>query len=126
MKINIGSRIAFVGETGSGKTTTANLLLQLLKPTKGNLLLDDLPLKHEDIKIWQNNCAYVQQSFYLPSSSILENIAFATDKKKINTDEVWQAIESAKLKELVEGLPYGLDTNIGESELNYLEDKDKE
>ena len=61
------------------------------------------------------NCAYVQQSFYLPSSSILENIAFATDKKKINTDEVWQAIESAKLKELVEGLPYGLDTNIGES-----------
>ncbi len=115
LKINIGSRIAFVGETGSGKTTTANLLLQLLKPTKGNLLLDDLPLKHEDIKIWQNNCAYVQQSFYLPSSSILENIAFATDKKKINTDEVWQAIESAKLKELVEGLPYGLDTNIGES-----------
>ena len=115
LQINVGSRIAFVGETGSGKTTTANLLLQLLKPTKGNLLLDDLPLKHEDIKKWQNNCAYVQQSFYLPSSSILENIAFAIDKKKINTDEVWQAIESAKLKELVESLPYGLDTNIGDS-----------
>ena len=61
------------------------------------------------------NCAYVQQSFYLPSSSILENIAFAIDKGKINTDEVWQALESAKLKELVESLPYGLDTNIGDS-----------
>ena len=57
----------------------------------------------------------MQQSFYLPSSSILENIAFAIDKKKIDIDEVWQAIESAKLKELVESLPYGLDTNIGDS-----------
>ena len=82
MQINVGSRIAFVGATGSGKTTTANLLLQLLKPTKGNLLLDDLPLNSRDIKRWQNNCAYVQQSFYLPSSSILENIAFAIDKEK--------------------------------------------
>ena len=115
LQINVGSRIAFVGATGSGKTTTANLLLQLLKPTKGNLLLDDLPLNSRDIKRWQNNCAYVQQSFYLPSSSILENIAFAIDKEKINTDEVWHALESAKLKELVENLPHGLDTNIGES-----------
>ncbi len=115
LKINVGSKIAFVGGTGSGKTTTANLLLQLLKPSKGNLLLDDLPLKQEDLKKWQNNCAYVQQSFHLNNSSILENIAFATDRGQINIDEVWKAIESAKLKEYVESLPNALDTNIGES-----------
>ena len=115
LKINVGSKIAFVGGTGSGKTTTANLLLQLLKPNKGNLLLDDLPLKQEDLKKWQNNCAYVQQTFHLTNSSILENIAFATDRGQINIDEVWKALESAKLKEYVESLPNALDTNIGES-----------
>ena len=61
------------------------------------------------------NCAYVQQSFYLPSSSILENIAFAKDKNQIDIEDVWKAINSAKLKEIVENLPYGLNTNIGES-----------
>ena len=115
LKINVGSKIAFVGGTGSGKTTTANLLLQLLKPNKGNLLLDNLPLKQEDLKKWQNNCAYVQQSFHLNDSSILENIAFATDRGQIDIDDVWKAIESAKLKEYVESLPNALDTNIGES-----------
>ena len=60
-----GELTVLTGSTGSGKTTTANLLLQLLKPSKGNLLLDDLPLKQEDLKKWQNNCAYVQQSFHL-------------------------------------------------------------
>ena len=115
LKIDVGSRIAFVGGTGSGKTTTANLLLQLLQPTKGNLLLDDLPLNKKHIKEWQINCAYVQQSFYLPSSSILENVAFAKDKDQINLIDVWKAIDSAKLKEIVENLPYGLDTNIGDS-----------
>ena len=115
LKINVGSRIAFVGGTGSGKTTTANLLLQLLQPTQGNLLLDNLPLNKKHIKEWQNNCAYVQQSFYLPSSSILANIAFAKDKDQINIMDVWKAIDSAKLKEIVENLPYGLDTNIGDS-----------
>ena len=115
LEINVGSKISFVGETGSGKTTTVNLLLQLLKPTKGNLLLDDLPLKQNEIRGWQNNCAYVQQSFYLTNSTILENIAFAIDREKINIHEVWKAIESAKLKEYVESLPNALDTNIGDS-----------
>jgi len=114
LKIEVGSRIAFVGRTGSGKTTVANLLLQLLRPTEGNLLLDDLPLKEKYIKQWQNNCAYVQQSFYLPSSSILENLAFAKDKEQIILEDVWKAIESARLTELVKNLPDGLDTNIGE------------
>ena len=115
LNIEIGSRVAFVGPTGSGKTTTANLILQLLKPIEGKLLLDDLPLESENIDYWQSNCAYVQQSFYLPSSSILENVAFAIDKEQINLDSVWRAIEFAKLRELVESLPKGLKTNIGES-----------
>ena len=57
LNIKIGSKIAFVGTTGSGKTTTTNLLLQLLKPQKGKLLLDDNPIKEKEIRTWQRNCA---------------------------------------------------------------------
>lgn len=115
ININIGSKIAFVGSTGSGKTTTANLLLKLIEPEKGNLLLDNKILSKNNSKEWQNNCAYVQQNFYLNSSTILQNIAFAVDEKNINIDEVWDAIESAKLKTLIESLPNGLNTTIGEN-----------
>ena len=115
INISIGSKIAFVGSTGSGKTTTANLLLKLIEPEKGNLLLDNKILPKNYIKDWQNNCAYVQQNFYLNSSTILQNIAFAIDDKNINIDEVWYAIESAQLKPLIESLPKGLNTTIGEN-----------
>ena len=115
LKIDIGSKIAFVGTTGSGKTTTANLLLQLLKPQKGKLLLDENPIDQREIRIWQRNCAYVAQNFYLNNSTILENVAFAKDLKEIKRDDVWQSLESAKLKELVETLPKGLNTAIGEN-----------
>ena len=115
INIKIGSKIAFVGTTGSGKTTTANLLLQLLKPQKGKLLLDDKPIKEKEIRTWQRNCAYVAQNFHLNNSTILENVAFAKDLKEIKRDDVWKSLESAKLKELVETLPKGLNTAIGEN-----------
>lgn len=115
LNIKIGSKIAFVGTTGSGKTTTANLLLQLLKPQKGRLLLDNIPINEREIRIWQRNCAYVTQNFYLNNTTILENVAFAKDLKDIKKDNVWKALESAKLKELVETLPKGLNTLVGEN-----------
>ena len=115
INIKIGSKIAFVGTTGSGKTTTANLLLQLLKPQKGRLLLDDNPINEREIRIWQRNCAYVAQNFYLNNSTILENVAFAKDLKEIKRNDVWKALESAKLKDLVETLPKGLNSGVGEN-----------
>jgi len=113
--IKIGSKVAFVGTTGSGKTTTANLLLQLLKPQKGGLLLDEIPLKERDIRIWQKNCAYVAQNFYLNNSTILENVAFAKDIKDIKKDDIWKSLESAKLNDLIKTLPKGLNTPIGQN-----------
>ncbi len=115
LEIEIGKKIAFVGSTGSGKSTTANILLQLLKQQKGNLLLDGQPLAQENINKWQINCAYVPQTFYLNNSTILENIAFAKEKREINIEEVIKALEKAKLKDLVENLPNGLETFIGEN-----------
>ena len=115
LEIEIGKRIAFVGSTGSGKTTTANILLQLLKQKRGKLLLDGKPLAKENTNKWQINCAYVPQTFYLKNSTILENIAFAKEKREINIKEVMKALEKAKLKDLVENLPDGVETFIGEN-----------
>ena len=117
LKIKTGSRIAFVGSTGSGKTTTANLILQLLLPQKGNLLLDNKLLLKEDVKKWQYNCAYVPQTFYLNNCTILENIAFASDLNEVNLDAVWESLESAKLTEFVKNMPKSIYTNINENGL---------
>ena len=115
LTIKTGTRVAFVGTTGSGKTTTANLILQLLLPQKGNLLLDNKSLLKGDIKKWQYNCAYVPQSFYLNNCTILENIAFASDKNEVNLDAIWQSLESAKLTEFVKKMPKNIYTQIGEN-----------
>lgn len=69
--IPVGGRIAFVGTTGSGKTTTVNLFLGLLSPSKGELQLDGLPLSASDIPAWQASCAQVPQFIHLLDASVL-------------------------------------------------------
>ncbi len=115
LTIKTGTKIAFVGSTGSGKSTTANLILQLLVPQKGNLFLDDKLLSKEDIRKWQYNCAYVPQSFSLNNCTIMENIAFASDKDEIDLDLIWKSLESAKLKDFVKNMPKNIYTQIGEN-----------
>ena len=113
--IPIGSRIAFVGETGSGKTTTANQLLCLLRPTYGNILLDGIKVNDAEVPGWQDCCAYVPQSISLLNSNIIENIAYGLDKELIDKNRVWDALKAAQLAELVSEMPLGLHTPIGDN-----------
>lgn len=115
LTIPVGARVAFVGATGSGKTTTANHLLCLLRPTAGALQLDGMNVEDVDVPAWQASCAYVPQSIMLLNSNVLLNIAFAEDPVDVDQDRVWEALQAAQLADVVADLPLGLNTPIGDN-----------
>lgn len=115
INIPIGARVAFVGETGSGKTTTANQLLCLLRPTEGCLLLDGVEVTESEVPAWQGCCSYVPQSITLLNSNIIDNIAYGLEETIIDHDRVWDALHAAQLADLVDEMPMGLYTTIGEN-----------
>ncbi len=115
LTIPIGARIAFVGATGSGKTTTANQLLCLLRPTEGNLLIDGVEVTNSEVPAWQDCCSYVPQEITLLNSNIIENIAYGLDEKFIDHKRVWDALKAAQLANLVSDMSMGLYTAIGDN-----------
>jgi len=115
LTIPVGSRVALVGRTGSGKTTTAHLLLGLLQPEQGCLELDGVPVTANDLPAWQASCAHVPQMIHLLDGSLLDNVAFGIPEEAIDRDRVWESLEAAQLADDVAELPYGLYTPVGEN-----------
>ncbi len=115
ISIPVGSRVALVGRTGSGKTTIAHLLLGLLQPTSGQLVLDGIPVSDLDMPAWQANCALVPQDIRLLDGSIRDNVAFGAEQDDVDDSDVWAALETAQFDDVVAQMPYGLYTMIGEN-----------
>ena len=106
--------VAFVGTTGSGKTTLADIILGLHKPTKGQVLADGKDIA-ENPEWWSSLLGYIPQFVYLCDDTIRANVAFGEDRKTVDDAWVWQCLERAQMKEFVESLPQGLDTITGEN-----------
>lgn len=107
------SSVAFVGESGAGKTTLADIILGLLKPTEGTVFADGKDI-FSDVRGWQKKIGYIPQTINLLDDSIRRNIAFGIPDSQIDDIKVWKALEAAQLKSFAEQLPDGLSTSIGE------------
>ena len=104
---------AFIGPSGAGKTTLADIILGALEPTEGSVLVDDVNIQ-EHMSAWHKNLGYIPQSIYLMDDTIKNNIAFGINREEIDESKIWKALEQAQLKGFIKSLDKGLDTEIGE------------
>lgn len=109
-----GARIGFVGSTGSGKSTTLDLLMGLLTPTEGEFLVDDQPLSGGRLRAWQQSIAHVPQSIFLADTSLAENIAFGVPPDAIDLDRLQQVARQAQIADFIESRSEGYQAYVGE------------
>ena len=114
LSIEANKSIAFVGPTGSGKTTLVDVILGLLTPSEGTLSVDGVKLCSSTWREFQDGLSYVPQSIYLSDASIKANIAFGQRENEIDKEKVKVAAKTAELAEYIEALPEGYETEIGE------------
>lgn len=109
------SVIGLAGSTGCGKTTLVDIILGLLKPQKGNIMVDGIEIKNENITALQRKIGYVPQEIYLSDDTISRNIAFGVPDKKISYEQVQYVSKIAAIDNFVENeLPQKYNTIIGE------------
>ncbi len=113
IRIPKGNVVAFVGSSGTGKTTLVDLVLGLLEPNEGKILVDGIDIR-ENLSGWQRNLGYIPQSIYLADETLRCNIAFGLADTNIDDKKVWKAVKLAQLEPLIRRLPDGLDTLLGE------------
>jgi ABC-type multidrug transport system fused ATPase/permease subunit len=108
-----GSSVAFVGPSGAGKSTIVDLMLGILKPESGTVTISGLP-PLQAIRRWSGAIAYVPQDVSLSAGTIRENVVLGYPKDIGSEKQIREALDVAGLLEFVEGLPKGLDTEVGE------------
>ena len=125
-----GQSIALIGKSGAGKTTLVDVILGLLRPESGNIIVDGKSIYSninnfdsnswqnliglKNLRSWQNLIGYIPQSIFLIDDTIERNIAFGVPDHLIDNIRVDRAIKAAQLEDLVEQMPQGIKTMVGE------------
>jgi ATP-binding cassette, subfamily B, bacterial PglK len=113
LTIQKGQSIGIIGKSGSGKTTLIDVVLGLFKPQSGDIKVDGVSV-YSNLRSWQNLLGYVPQSIFLIDDTLERNIAFGVEEGAIDKNRLRKAIEMAQLKDVVEQLPQGIHTVVGE------------
>ena len=113
LNIRAGESIGLIGPSGSGKTTMVDVLLGLLEPQKGEIYYNGKDLI-ESLDEWRAQVAYLPQQVFIIDNSLRNNIALGMEDEEIDDVQLHEAIRQARLTELVEQLPDGVETILGE------------
>lgn len=112
LRIRAGETVAFVGQTGAGKSTLAKLITRFYDPTDGRVLIDGHDISEVTLDSLRRQLGVVPQEPFLFAGSLRYNIAFASPDA--TDEEVWEAVHAVGLTEVVERMPDGLDTVVHE------------
>jgi ABC-type multidrug transport system fused ATPase/permease subunit len=113
LEITPGSFVAFVGPSGAGKTSLVDVLLGILYPTSGSVKLSSTP-PLEAFSKWPGAVSYLPQDIEIVNGSVRDNICLGLSAKRVSDELLWEAVDGAQLRSLVESLPLGLDAQMGE------------
>ncbi len=112
LKVNQGETVAFVGESGAGKSTVLNMIIGFIKATEGEVLIDGLNVNNIDLRSYRSNIAVVPQNTILFSGTIRDNITYGMPN--VSEELLNKVIKEANLESFLKTLPEGIDTYIGE------------
>ncbi|WP_059369041.1 ABC transporter ATP-binding protein/permease [Treponema endosymbiont of Eucomonympha sp.] len=110
LEIRKGEKIAITGESGGGKSTLADLLIGINKPSSGNICIDNVSITNENIRSWRSKIGYIPQSVYLFDGTVAENVAFGSEK---NEKRIICVLEMANIWNFLEK-KNGIHTLVGE------------
>lgn len=116
LSVKKGTSVAFIGPSGAGKTTLADIIMGLYRPEQGCVLYKGLDIKTMADR-WGQYIGYIPQSVYLIDDSIRNNVAFGISNP--DDERIWKALEQAQLKDFVLGLPERLDTVVGDRGIRF-------
>lgn len=119
LTINKGETVAFIGSTGSGKSTLINLIPRFYDVSEGAILVNNIDVREYKLANLNEKIGYVAQKAVLFKGKVRDNVAFGTNKLRVEDDEdIWNALEIAQAKDFVEGLEDMLDSDIAQSGTN--------
>lgn len=114
LKIRPNTLVGFVGTSGSGKSTIADLISGLIVPKQGKVIIDKIPLDEHNINLWKKKIGFVSQAIFLIEGTIAENIAFGVSEDLIDYKKIEKVLKLSNLYEFVSKLEKRVNSKVGE------------